>query len=46
MKKTKWLQGRANIKWIKAWLECLVEERQVVLFKTEQQQLQLFLNGE
>jgi hypothetical protein len=43
MKRVKWLQGRANIKWIRAWLECLVEEREVVLFKTERHQLQLFL---
>jgi len=43
MKRAKWLQGRANIKWIKAWLECLTEQRQVVLFKTEQRQLSLFI---
>jgi len=43
MKQTKWLQGRANIRWIKSWLEWLVEEREVVLFKTEQRQLELLL---
>jgi len=42
MKRDKWLQGRANIRWIKAWLECLCENRPVVLFKTEAMQLQLY----
>lgn len=42
MKQSKWLQGRANIRWIKAWLECLCDDRPVVLFKTTPRQKELF----
>jgi hypothetical protein len=36
-------QGKANIRWIKAYLECLFDGRQVDVFKTEQKQLELLL---
>lgn len=32
-----------NIKWVRAYLECLFEHRQVHVFKQEEKQLQLFL---
>ena len=47
MNKHQWLakqaQGRANIRWIKAYLECLFDGRDVVVLAHEQRQLVLFL---
>ena len=36
-------RGRANIRWIKAYLECLFDGRDVVVLAHEQRQLELFL---
>jgi hypothetical protein len=36
-------QGRANIRWIKAYLECLFDGRDVFVLAHEQRQLDLFL---
>lgn len=32
-----------NLKWIKAYLECLIEHREVYVFPTQEKQLSLFL---
>ena len=42
MKTTK-IQGRMNIMWIKAYLECLFEAREVVVLESEARQLELYL---
>lgn len=47
MNKYQWLakreQGRANIRWIRAYLECLFDGRDVYVLAHEQRQLDLFL---
>lgn len=42
MKTTK-IQGRMNIMWIKAYLECLFDAREVEVLKSEAKQLELYL---
>lgn len=36
-------KGKANIRWIKAYLECLFDGRDVFVLAHEQRQLDLFL---
>jgi len=47
MNKYQWqakqVQGRANIRWIKAYLECLFDGRDVFVLASEQRQLELLL---
>jgi hypothetical protein len=47
MNKYQWhqkrMQGRANIRWIKAYLECLFDGRDVHVLASEQRRLDLFL---
>ena len=37
------IQGRMNIMWIKAYLECLFDARDVYVLESEAKQLELFL---
>lgn len=41
--KTTQKQGKRNIMWIKAYLECLFDGREVFVLAHEQHQLELFL---
>lgn len=43
MKRDKFIAGRMSIRWIKAYLECLFENRPHTVLKQHKQQLELFL---